>query len=131
MILVDSSVWIDFFNGRVTQKTDHLNALLGISQIVTGDIILLEVLHGFKSDRDFKTANSLMAEFICYEMFNKEIALKAISNYRKLRRRGITVRKTIDCIIATFCLEHKLTLLHDDRDFDGFEKKLKLMVYNE
>jgi len=126
MILVDSSVWIDYFNGRKTGKTDWLDSSLGNEQIIMGDLILAEVLQGFQIDNDFKIAKKLLLTFPFMEMVGQELAIKSALNYRLLRKKGVTVRKTIDVIIGTFCLNYQLTLLHDDRDFDPIEKYLNL-----
>jgi hypothetical protein len=126
MILVDSSVWIDYFNGRKTGKTDWLDSALGNEQIIIGDLILAEVLQGFQSDNDFKIAKKLLLTFPFMEMVGQELAIKSALNYRLLRKKGVTVRKTIDVMIGTFCLNYQLTLLHDDRDFDPIEKYLNL-----
>ncbi len=128
MILVDSSVWIDYFNGKVTPKTDWLNYTLGKETIVTGDLVLTEVLQGFQTDKDFNTAKKLLLNFPFMEMLGQELAIESASNYRYLRKRGVTIRKTIDVIIGTFCLYYQFALLHDDRDFDPIEKYLKLEV---
>ncbi len=128
MILVDSSVWIDYFNGRKTTKTDWLDSALGNEQIIVGDLILAEVLQGFQSDKDFKTARKLLLAFPFMAMVGKELAIESALNYRFLRKKGVTVRKTIDVMIGTFCLNYQLTLLHDDRDFDPMEKYLNLKI---
>ncbi len=128
MIIVDSSIWIDYFNGKKSKKTDWLDESLGIEPIIMGDIILAEVLQGFQYDKDFKTAKRLLLEFPFIEMLGQEIAIKSAVNYRKLRQKGITVRKTIDVIIGTFCIHHHFALLHNDRDFNPIEKHLKLKV---
>jgi len=128
MILVDSSVWVDYFNGKATPQTDWLDSSLGKEVIVVGDLILTEVLQGFQHDKDFKKAKELLLDFPLMEMLGQELAIKSASNYRYLRKKGVTVRKTIDVIIGTFCLHHRLSLLHDDRDFDPIEKYLKLQV---
>jgi predicted nucleic acid-binding protein len=128
MILVDSSVWIDYFNGRKTTKTDWLDSALGDEQIIVGDLILAEVLQGFQSDNDFKTARTLLLAFPFMEMVGQELAIKSALNYRLLRKKGVTVRKTIDVMIGTFCLNYQLSLLHDDRDFDPMEKYLNLKI---
>jgi hypothetical protein len=128
MILVDSSVWIDYFNGKINKKTDWLDEALGVEPIIVGDIILAEVLQGFQNEKDFKTAKNLLLEFPFVEMLGQEIAIKSAINYRKLRQKGITVRKTIDIMIGTFCIHHNFALLHNDRDFDALEKHLDLKV---
>ena len=128
MILVDSSVWIDYFNGKITKQTNLLDSLLGSELIVIGDLILTEVLQGFQQDRDFKKAKELLDSLIFREMLGRELAIKSAENYRILRKKGVTVRKTIDVIIATFCITNNLPLLHIDRDFSPMEKHLKLKV---
>lgn len=128
MILVDSSVWVDYFNGQKTRQTDRLHEALGREVVVVGDLILTEVLQGFVRDRDFNTAKDLLLRFDLVEMLGRDVALKSAANYRLLRRKGVTVRKTIDVMIATFCLQNDIILLHDDRDFDPFEEHLGLAV---
>ena len=126
MIFVDSSVWIDYFRGVATKETELLDELLGVEPIVIGDLVLAEVLQGFKSDRDFNQAKKLLTSLVMVEMLGQEIAIQAARNFRSLRDRGITVRKTIDTIIATYCIENDLALLHSDRDFDAFVEHLNL-----
>lgn len=126
MILVDSSVWIDYFRGITTPQTDKLDSLLGTELVLMGDTILAEVLQGFISDRDFNQAKKLLTSFEIVELGGEHIAIQAAKNFRKLRAHGITVRKTIDTLIATYCLENKLWLLHSDRDFDPFVDHLGL-----
>jgi len=128
MIVVDSSVWIDYFNGKITKQTSLLYSLLGSELIVIGDLILIEVLQGFQDDRDCKKARSLLDSLILKEMLGRRLAIKSAENYRILRKKGATVRKTIDVIIATFCITNNLPLLHDDRDFSPMEKHLNLKV---
>ena len=118
MILVDSSVWIDYFNGNPTWQTDLLDSYLSDLPIIMGDLILIEVLQGFRSDKDFETARSFLNSLPFRQMGGYNVAIQSARNYRKLRKAGITVRKTIDVIIATFCIIEELSLLHDDRDFD-------------
>jgi hypothetical protein len=126
MILVDSSVWIDYFNGRKTAQTDWLDSALGSTPIMMGDLILAEVLQGFQGDREFRTAKSLLLRMPYVAMAGMDIAAQSAENCRSLRRRGVTVRKTIDVIIGTFCIRHQLPLLHDDRDFEPMAKFLGL-----
>jgi hypothetical protein len=129
MIVVDTSVWIDFFNGRPTREADVLNELLGERLIVVGDLTMAEVLSGFRVDGDFRTAQSLLESCEFRPMVGKEVAIEAAGNYRLLRKRGITVRKTIDVLIGTFCIVNRLPLLHADRDFDALEEHLGLAAY--
>ena len=126
MILVDSSVWVDYFNGRLTQETDHLDSLLGAEPVAIGDLILAEVLQGFRGDADYKAAKALFAGLTIYDLLGESLAVKTADNYRALRKKGITVRKTADAIIATFCIERRIPLLYSDRDFDPFVKHLAL-----
>jgi hypothetical protein len=128
MIFVDSSVWIDYFNGRITKQTNILDSLVGDELIIVGDIILTEVLQGFRQDKDFNKARELLDCFIFREMLGMDIAVESAKNYRILRKKGVTIRKTIDVIIATFCIENDLTLLHSDRDFRAMEEHLALRV---
>ena len=126
MIFVDSSVWIDYFRGVATKETELLDELLGIEPIVIGDLVLAEVLQGFKSDRDFNQAKKLLTSLVMVDVLGHEIAIQAARNFRSLRERGITVRKTIDTIIATYCIENDLALLHSDRDFDALVEYMNL-----
>jgi predicted nucleic acid-binding protein len=126
VILVDSSVWIDFFRGSATAQTEKLDSLLGREPLVIGDLILAEVLQGFTTDKDFKAALKLLESLEVIELGGREIAIKAARNFRALRALGITVRKTIDTFIATRCIESGYTLLHCDRDFEPFVTHLGL-----
>ena len=126
MWIVDSSVWIDYFQGEVTPQSDLLHAALGQQAIGLGDIILCEVLQGYRRQQDFEAARQALLQFPIYTVGRTEIALKSAENYRFLRRQGITVRKTVDCLIATFVIENGFSLLHNDRDFDAFETHLGL-----
>jgi predicted nucleic acid-binding protein len=126
VILVDSSVWIDYFRGTTTPQTEKLDSLLGIEPIATGDLILAEVLQGFSSDRDFNQAKKLMTSLVILDLAGQNIAIQAAKNFRQLRSHGITVRKTIDTVIATRCIESELSLLYSDRDFDPFVEHLGL-----
>ena len=128
MILVDSSVWIDYFNGAITAQTELLDRLLGREPLAIGDLILTEVLQGFVEERDFDRARKMLTSLIVVELGGQEIAIQAAKNFRALRNLGVTVRKTIDTVIATRCIESGYDLLHDDRDFDPFAKHLGLHV---
>ena len=128
MWIVDSSVWIDYFGGSITPQTELLHEALGWQAIGLGDIILCEVLQGYRRQEDYVAARRALLEFPVYPIGGTEIALRSAENYRALRRRGITIRKTIDCLIATFVIERGLALLHSDRDFDPFEEHLGLRV---
>jgi hypothetical protein len=126
MILVDSSVWIDYFNGVESDETDLLDQSLESETVCLGDLILAEVLQGFRYDRDFRNARVLLTALPIYQLMSPELALLAADNYRKLRKRGSTVRKSIDVWIATFCIENGVPLLFSDRDFLPFVRHLKL-----
>ena len=126
MILVDSSVWIDFFNGTENAETDKLNEVLGLEEVVIGDLILAEVLQGFRSDKDFKVAKNVLTSLTVHDLIGKELAIKSANNFRKLRKKGITIRKTADVIIATYCIENKIPLLFTDKDFVPFVDNLRL-----
>ncbi len=128
MILVDSSVFIDYFNGINNWHTEELNALLGNELVITGDYILAEILQGFRNDKDFRTAKEIMQSFPCFNICNEELAIKSAENFRYLRAKGITVRKTVDLIIGTFCIENDIELLHNDRDFDPMGQYLNLKI---
>ena len=126
MILVDSSVWIDYFNGVDNTETNKLDETLGLEEVAIGDLILTEVLQGFRNDKDYKTAKEILTSLNIYEMLGVELALKSANNFRKLRKQGITIRKTVDVIIATYSIENKLPLLFSDKDFLPFVKYLRL-----
>jgi predicted nucleic acid-binding protein len=128
LILVDSSVWIDYFKGTVTAQTELLDRLLGQEPLAIGDLILTEVLQGFDSERDFNDVRRMLTSLMVVELGGQEIAIQAAKNLRALRRLGVTVRKTIDIVIATRCIASGYDLLHNDRDFDPFAKHLGLRV---
>jgi predicted nucleic acid-binding protein len=128
MWIVDSSVWIHYFNGVVTLQTDLLHSALGQRAIGLGDVILCEVLQGYRHQKDFETARDALLRFPIHPIGGIQLALKSAENFRFLRLKGITVRKTIDCLIATFVIEKGFSLLHDDRDFAPFEQHLGLDV---
>ena len=126
MIVVDSSVWIDFFNGVSTAEVERLDGLLGVTPVAIGDLILVEVVQGFRQDKDVAMARQLFRSLAPLPMLGARTAWKAAENYRELRRRGITVRKTIDGIIATACIEANLPLLFSYRDFLPYVEHLGL-----
>lgn len=128
MILVDSSVWVDYFNGVPTPETGLLDDLLGRQFLATGDVIMAEVLQGFRSDKDHAIALELLSSLEFFELVGRSVALRSAESHRALRKRGVTVRKTIDTLIATFCITEGLELLHSDRDFDPFVEHLGLRV---
>jgi predicted nucleic acid-binding protein len=126
VILVDSSVWIDYFRGIQSSQTDRLHALLGNEPIATGDLVLTEVLQGFGSAHDFNQGKKLLTSLPLIELVGEDIAIRAANNFRTLRSLGVTVRKTIDTLIATSCIEKGLALLYSDKDFDPFVEHLGL-----
>ena len=126
MILVDSSVWIDYFRGTATPEAERLDALLGSEPLITGDLVLIEVLQGFDRDRDFNQAKKLLTSLMVVDLAGQDIAIQAANNFQALRALGITVRKTIDTVIATRCIVNGFTLLYGDRDFDPFVQHLGL-----
>lgn len=126
MVLVDSSVWIAYFNGIETRESALLDGLLGREPVAIGDLILTEVLQGFRDDADYATARELLAGLTIFELLGKVRAIRAAEHYRSLRKMGVTVRKTTDTIIATFCIEERLPLLYVDRDFAPFVEHLGL-----
>ena len=126
MIVVDSSVWIDYFNGTPSWQTDLLDNYLSNVPIVVGDLILAEVLQGFRSNKDFETAKKVLSALPFRQIGGYNVAIQSAQNYRLLRKSGVTVRKTIDVIIATFCIIEGLILLHDDRDFEPMESHFPL-----
>jgi len=130
MILVDSSVWIDHFNGTLNWQVEFLRDGLaqGSHEFIIGDLILLEVLRGFRNDRDYAAAYEALQALGCFDLGGKTPAVASAQNYRTLRKRGITIRKLADVLIATFCIEHRIPLLHNDRDFDPFALHLGLHV---
>ena len=126
MILVDSSVWVNYFNGISTWQTDLLDHYLSNVPVIIGDLILVEVLQGFRSNNDYEIAKDFLSALLFRQIGGFNVAVQSAQNYRVLRKSGITVRKTIDIIIATFCIIEGLTLLHDDRDFDPMVSHLSL-----
>ena len=126
MILVDSSVWIDFFRGTSTAQAERLDQLLGNELLAVGDLMLTEILQGFSTERDFNQAKKLLTALDIVDIGGMEIAVQAARNFRWLRSRGITVRKTIDTLIATRCIESNFALLYSNRDFDPFVEHLGL-----
>lgn len=130
MILVDSSVWIALFRGDDTPHTGRLRDLLqsGEDEIAIADLILQEILQGVRTEKQAQAIIAAVDSLPCPVLGNKPLAILAAANYRHLRQKGITVRTTIDCLIATFCIESDFALLHNDRDFEPFEKHLGLRV---
>jgi predicted nucleic acid-binding protein len=128
VIVIDTSVWIDYFNGVSTPQTRLLDDLLGERVLAVGDLILAELLQGFASEQDAKRALSLLDPLEFLEMAGRDVAIQSAAHYRRLRRRGVTVRKTMDMLIGTYCLMHDHEILHADRDFDVLAEHLGLKV---
>ena len=128
MVIVDTSVWIHFLAGRSNVETEWLARELVQQRMGLTDLILCEVLQGVRGERAFAEVQEQLLEFEVFDSGGAEVAVAAARNYRSLREQGLTVRTTIDCLIATFCLENGHSLLHRDRDFDVFEKRLGLRV---
>jgi len=128
MILVDSSVWIDHLNKSATDAVQRLRRYVDTGPLLVGDLILCEVLRGFRSDREAILVERQMRRFPTVALCDPFVATQAAANYRLLRGRGITIRKTIAVIIGTFCIERGHSLLHSDRDFEPMERLLGLQV---
>jgi predicted nucleic acid-binding protein len=128
MVLVDSGIWIDFFNDVPSPKVDIFVSLVQKRQALSGDLILTEVLQGFRDEGQFQLARRLMSDFTTVSLVNRMLAHESAANFRKLREKGVTVRKTIDCLIATWCIENGVPLLHSDKDFEPFEQHLGLVT---
>ena len=128
MLVVDTTVWVDYVNGQINAETDYLDRVMSEEVVLVGDLILAETLQGFREDHDFLLAQEAFSKFEQTGMVNVQLAVRSAQHYRELRKKGITVRKTIDCLIATFCIVGNHSLLHRDSDFDGFEKHLGLKV---
>lgn len=126
MVLVDASVWIDYFNGVPTPETDRLDALLGQDVVATGDLILVEVLQGIRNDSDFRAVKQALSEFPSFDLLGRERADRVAMRYRRLRRNGVTIRKPVDVVIASFCVDEGIRLLFSDRDFLPMVKYLGL-----
>ena len=128
MVLADTSVWVDLFNGHQTPNVQKLVDASAGGQLIMMDIILMEILQGFRSDADYTIAKSELLKFECVSAMNKVLAIKSSENYRALRKKGVTIRKSIDCIIATFCIESRCSLISNDKDFQPFQQYLALKL---
>jgi len=128
MIIVDTTVWIDYIRGERNPETDYLNRAMGQEQFGLTDLILCEILQGIRDEKTFARVLTGLHRFEIFENGGELLAIEAAKNFRQLRQRGQTVRKTIDCLIATFCIQNGHSLLHRDRDFDYFESDLGLLV---
>jgi predicted nucleic acid-binding protein len=128
VIAIDSTVWIDFFRGRVTRETTVLRSLMGQGVILVGDLVLAEVLQGFPDETQAEAGRQTLERFAIVPMVGRDVAVAAARNYRVLRGEGITIRRTIDLLIGTFCIERGHVLLHNDRDFDPMASHLGLQI---
>ena len=131
MIIADTSAWVDYFRGIDAEHTNLLDVELSRNRIGTGDLIIAETLQGFRNDLDYQNAKSLMDSLEYFDLVGREVAISAEQNFRLLRREGITVRKTIDVLIATFCIMNDFELIHNDRDFEPFSERLGLRIRKE
>ena len=129
MILVDTSVWIDYFNGVENKQTESLDRILSEQSVLIGDIILTEILQGFNSDKEFRLAKQALDPLDCVHLGGKSLAMKAASNFRFLRSKGVTIRKTVDMLIGSWCIEHEVELLHNDKNFNRIATQLPLQIY--
>ena len=129
MILVDTSIWIDYFNGIENKQAKSLDWILSEQSVLVGDIILTEILQGFDSDKEFRLAKQALDPLDCVHLGGKSLAIKAASNFRFLRSKGVTIRKTVDMLIGSWCIEHEVELLHNDKDFDQIATQLPLQIY--
>ena len=128
MVLVDTSVWIDYFRGRNSPQTNKLDELLDDERIATGDLIIAELMQGFRTKSQIVAAQNIISRLEYFDLVGKDIAFKAAENYRLLRKEGISIRKTIDIVIGTFCIENNFKLLHADRDFEPMTEYLGLVA---
>jgi predicted nucleic acid-binding protein len=128
MVIVDSSVWIDFLNRKHTPQTNWLSASRSLGNVGLNTIVLAEVLQGIRHDSRFNQAEQFFRNLPVMDSYDYALAVRAASNFRTLRARGITIRSTVDCLIATFCIETGHQLLHCDSDYDFFERHLNLTV---
>jgi predicted nucleic acid-binding protein len=131
MIVVDSSIWIDFFNGIATAEVERLRTLIGQQPLLVGDVMLLEILQGVASEREARRVENALRQFDVAPMLDPDLAVQGAAYYRRLRQRGITLRKTIDLIIGTFCIAHRHTLLTSDRVFLPMAEHLGLKLLQE
>jgi len=129
MILVDTSVWINYFNGTTNEKVELLDRALSEQSVLIGDIILTEILQGFNKDKDFNRAKQALAYLNCVQLVDKDLAIKAATNFRFLRSKGKTIQKTVDMLIGTWCIEHEVELLHNNKDFDHMATYLPLKIH--
>ena len=128
MILVDTSIWIDFFNGKITPETNLLDFALAEGNVIIGDLIVLEILQGIRDDKDYNKTKKALETLEQFELFGSSMVIECADNFRTLRKKGLTIRKTADLIIASFCIKNKIPLLYSDRDFIPFSEHLGLIA---
>jgi len=128
MIIIDTTVWVDYLNGVESPRTNWLDREMARQRLGLTDLILCQVLQGLRNEEEADKTRRQLLEFEIFSMYGIDLAVQAAKNYRTLRVRGFTVRKTVDSLIATFCLMHDHALLHNDRDYDYFERELGLQV---
>lgn len=127
MILADTSIWIDFFNGKITPETNLLDNALAEGNVIIGDLIVLEILQGIRDDNDYSKTKKALETLELFELFGSSMIIECANNFRLLRKKGLTIRKTADLIIASFCIKNKIPLLYADRDFVPFTEHLGLI----
>jgi len=127
VILADTSIWIDFFNGKITTETNFLDNALAEGNVIIGDLIMLEILQGIRQDQDYKKTKKALETLEQFELFGNSMVFECANNFRKLRKKGLTIRKTAGLIIASFCIKNKIPLLFSDRDFMPFTEHLSLI----
>lgn len=128
MVIIDTTVWIDYLRGKTTPQVAWLDREIDAQPLGILDLVLCELLQGVSTEKQANELQSSLERFILYSTGGHELAIATAKNYRYLRTKGYTIRKTIDCLIATYCLQNNHSLLHDDRDFDPFERELSLSV---
>ena len=126
MILADTSIWIDFFNGKITNETNFLDNSLSEGNVIIGDLIILEILQGIRHDKDYTKTKKALVTLEQFELFGNSMVFECANNFRTLRKKGLTIRKTADLIIASFCIKNRIPLLFSDRDFLPFIEHLGL-----
>ena len=126
--VVDTSVWIDFFNGSSNEEINILESKIGTEQIIVGDLIMMEILQGIRNDKLFLECQSYLEEYLIVSMMAPDACIGYANIYRTLRKKGVTIRSTIDVIIAGYCIKHNLPLLQRDQDFIPFQQHLGLIL---
>ncbi len=127
-VLVDSSVWIDYFNGAATPRTDYLDGILGRAPLAVADLIVMEVLQGFTDEQEWETARAALRKFKTYVLNDSELVSQSTVHQRLLRTKGAPLPGAVECLVATFCIRHNIALLHADPGFEPFERYLGLKL---